>query len=65
MMGLSCCKKISVESRIDNVEQGNIKIQFDEQFEVPMASIKIDGFLTVYCRLCFDVMLIYCKKKKT
>ena len=50
-MGLSCCKKISIENRVGDIQKVKIIIEFNEQFEVPIASIEIDGFLTAHCRI--------------
>ena len=41
-MGLPCCKKIVIENRTVDAKKGKIKIEFDDQFEVPIAIIKID-----------------------
>ena len=55
-MGLSCCKKILIENRAVDAKEGKIKIEFDDQFEVPIVIIEIDGFLTLTCRLWTEMI---------
>ena len=50
-MGLCCRKKITVENRTSEVKKGNIKIEFDNQFSVPIVIADFDGFLTAHCRV--------------
>ena len=48
-MGLSCCKKIKVENRSDEIKKGKVRIEYDEQFSLPMVLVDFDGFLTAQC----------------
>ena len=63
-----CYKKIAVEKNVSEVKKGNIKIEFDEQFSVPLLFVDFDGFLTAHCRVWKEMLdeesPEYCKLRK-
>ena len=50
-MRLCCCKKIIIKNRTKEVKNGNITIETDPSFDVPIFIIILDGFLTSTCRV--------------
>ena len=48
---MCCCKNITVENRTSEIKKGNIKIEFDDQFSVPIVIADFDRFLTAHCRV--------------
>ena len=50
-IGLCWCKKIAVKNKTREVKSGKITFELDPDFEVPITTVKIDGFLTTHCSL--------------
>ena len=54
-IGLCCCKKSTVKNRAKEVKSGKISFETDPNFKVRIMVVKLDGFLTVTCKLWLEM----------